>query len=48
MIIQTVKLVNSCFNLELNCKKAGRTNRGDRVVRQAHIELLTFSFFFSL
>ena len=26
MIIQTVKLVNSCFNLELECKKAGRTN----------------------
>ena len=26
MIIQTVKLVNSCFNLELDCKKAGRTN----------------------
>ena len=26
MIIQTVRLVNSCFNLELDCKKAGRTN----------------------
>ena len=26
MIIQTVKLVNSCFNLELDCKKGGRTN----------------------
>ena len=26
IIIQTVRLVNSCFNLELDCKKAGRTN----------------------
>ncbi len=26
MIIQIVKLVNNCFNLELDCKKTGRTN----------------------
>ena len=26
MIIQTVKLVNNCFNLELDCKKAGKIN----------------------
>ena len=27
MIIQIVRLVNSCFNFELDCKKAGRTNK---------------------
>ena len=26
MIIQIVRLVSSCFNLELDRKKAGRTN----------------------
>ena len=26
MIIQIVKLVNNCFNLELDSKKAGRTS----------------------
>ena len=32
MIIQTVKLVNSCFNLELDCKKAGRTNNRTPII----------------
>ena len=26
MTIQIVRLVKNCFNLELDCKKAGRTN----------------------
>ena len=32
MIIQTVKLFNSCFNLELDCKKAGRTNNRTPII----------------
>ena len=32
MIIQAVKLVNSCFNLELDCKKAGRTNNSTPII----------------
>ena len=32
MIIQTVKLVISCFNLELDCKKAGRTNNRTPII----------------
>lgn len=32
MIIQTVKLVNSCFNLELDCKKAGKTNNRTPII----------------
>ena len=32
IIIQTVKLVNSCFNLELDCKKAGRTNNRTPII----------------
>ena len=32
MIIQTVRLVNSCFNFELDCKKAGRTNNRTPII----------------
>ena len=32
MLIQTVRLVNSCFNLELDCKKAGRTNNRTPII----------------
>ena len=32
MIIQTVKLVNSCFSLELDCKKAGKTNNRTPII----------------
>ena len=32
MIIQTVKLVNSCLNLELDCKKAGRINNRTPII----------------
>jgi hypothetical protein len=32
MIIQTVKLVNNCFNLELDCKKAGRANNRTPII----------------
>jgi hypothetical protein len=32
MIIQIVRLVNSCFNLELDCKKAGRTNNRTPII----------------
>ena len=32
MIIQAEKLVNSCFNLELDCKKAGRTNNRTPII----------------
>ena len=32
MIIQTVKLVNSCFNLELDCKKTGRINNRTPII----------------
>ena len=32
IIIQTVKLVNNCFNLELVCKKAGRTNNKTPII----------------
>ncbi len=32
MIIQIVKLVNNCFNLELDCKNAGRTNNRTPII----------------
>ena len=32
MIIQIVRLINSCFNLELDCKKAGRTNNRTPII----------------
>ncbi len=32
MIIQRDKLVNNCFNLELDCKKAGRTNKRTPII----------------
>ncbi len=32
MIIQIVKLVNNCFNLELDCKKVGRTNNRTPII----------------
>ena len=32
MIIQIVKLVNNCFNFELECKKAGRTNNRTPII----------------
>ena len=32
MIIQIVRLVNSCFNLELDCKKAGITNKRTPII----------------
>ena len=37
MIIQTVKLVNNCFNLELDCKKAGSTNNRTPIIYTASI-----------
>ena len=32
MIAQIVRLVNSCFNLELDFKKAGRTNKRTPII----------------
>ena len=32
MIIQKVRLVNSCFNFELDCKKAGSTNNSTPII----------------
>ena len=32
MIIQTVKLVNRCFNFELDCKNAGKTNNRTPII----------------
>ena len=32
MIIQTVRLVNNCFNLELEFKKAGNTNNKTPII----------------
>ena len=32
MIIQIVKLVNNCFNLELDCKKAGSTTNRPPII----------------
>ena len=32
MIIQIVRLVNSCFSLEFDFKKAGRTNKRTPII----------------
>ena len=32
MTIQTVRLVKNCLSLELDCKKAGRTNNRTPVI----------------
>ena len=32
IIIQIVRLFNSCFNLELNCKKVGITNNRTPII----------------
>ena len=32
IIIQIVRLVNSFFNLELDCKKAGSTNKSTPII----------------
>ena len=32
IIIQTVKLVNNCFNLELVCKNVGKTNNKTPII----------------
>ena len=31
-IIQIVRLVKNCFNLEFDCKKAGRTNKRTPII----------------
>ena len=36
-IIQTVRLVNSCFNLELDFKKAGITNKRTPAIYNTNI-----------
>ena len=38
MIIQIVRLVNNCFNLELDCKKAGRTNNRTHHILQVLVD----------
>ena len=32
MTIQTVRLVKNCLSLELDCKKAGRTNKRTPII----------------
>ena len=32
MTIQIVRLVMNCFNLELDCRKAGRTNKRTPII----------------
>ena len=32
MAIHIARLVKSCFNLELDCKKAGRTNKRTPII----------------